>query len=117
MILNSHQTVCNGLAGLTKGINYFPAGLMDLLELIVVCHRISPCLCLFSQVPASVHEYLLSSLTRNSVCRKRAHPLPACDAAVCPLLTFDFPFFLVLADQCKTQTMRPSSGPEAEKVP
>jgi hypothetical protein len=56
VILKSHQTVCNHLAGLTKGINHIPAGLLDLLELLVVCHCISPCLCLCSQVSASVHE-------------------------------------------------------------
>src|SRR5260370_2627001 len=49
---------------------------MDLLGLpVVVCQSLSPCLCLFSQMPARVHEYRLSSLTRSSVCRKRLYPL------------------------------------------
>jgi hypothetical protein len=49
---------------------------MDLLGLpVVVCQSLSPCLCLCSQMPARVHEYCLSSLTRSSVCRKRLYPL------------------------------------------
>ncbi len=54
-VLPGYNTVCKDLTGLAQGSDHIRSGLLDLLERLIVYHRISPYLCLYSQMPANVH--------------------------------------------------------------